>query len=334
MRLLCHKVKDEHNRSEQLRTLLFSESLLYNGNAMFDYFSEDVQEQIKILLNEAVGKLREGVNLLEKRYSRSSHDLSSSSGGTMFDRMRQSSRSPLRLAQWSFRDKKRTETIITEFTDLNRRIHENIKLFILGSSLSVNPERHLRHLQSSLASQQLGFSVDATLRLHAENVEETVENCSLPREPWEGLVLAARPVPGHEQRYAIARDVDSSKSQLILEYRHYEPLGSQTSQELDERTGKLLNWLARLLKMSKEEYFLVPQCRGWTYIPSQQRIAFVFETPPGFKGVPTSLLDLLRDSRDKLSLNERLRIAFGLARSLSYLQMVQWVSAPVSVSMD
>jgi hypothetical protein len=332
VRLLEHKVKDEHNRSEQLRALLFTPTPLYNQNAMFDYLSEDVQDQIKILLIEAVGKLHEAVDLLDKRYSRRSHDTSLSSSGTIFDWKRQSSRSPLRVVQWSFRDKKRTETIITEFTDLNRRIHENIKLFILGSSLSVNPECHLRHLQSNPASQQLGFNIDATLRLHAENTEETVENCDLPREPWERIVLAANPVPGYEQRYAIANDVDAPGSSLILEYRHYEPVGSQTGHEVDKRTEKLLNWLARLLKVSKEEYFLVPRCRGWRYIPNQEKIAFVFETPPGFSGVPTSLLDLLRDSRVKLSLNERLQIAFGLARSLSHLQMVQWVRTHVAIS--
>jgi hypothetical protein len=246
----------------------------------------------------------------------------------MFDRMRQSSKSPLRVVQWSFRDKKRTEAITIEFTDLNRRIHENIKLFILGSSLSVNPERHLRHLESSLSSRQLGFNIDATLRLHAENAEETVERCDLPQIPWERNMSTARPVPGSEQRYAMIDDIDNPGSSLILEYRRYEPVESQTGQDtIDERTEKLLNWLARLLKMSKEEYFLVPRCRGWRYIPIQEKIAFVFDTPSSFTGVPTSLLDLLRDSRAKLSLNEKLRIAFGLARSISHLQMVQWVRA-------
>jgi hypothetical protein len=332
VRLLEHKVKDEHNRTEQLKALLFTPTQLYNQNAMFDYFSEDVQDQIKILLIEAVSKLHEAIDLLDKRYSRRSDETSLSSSGYMFDRMRQSSRSPLRVVQWSFRDKKRTGTIVMEFTDLNGRVHENIKLFVLGSSLSVNPERHLRHLQSNPVSQQLGFNVDATLRLHAENAEETFEKCDLPQEPWESILLAANPVCGYEQRYAITNDVDTPGSSLILEYRHYEPVGSQTGQEVDDRTQKLLNWLARLLKVSKEAYFLVPRCRGWRYIPNQKTIAFVFETPPGFSGVPTSLLDLLRDSKAKLSLNEKLQIAFGLARSLSRLQMVQWVCTHVTIS--
>lgn len=315
--------------------LLFTPSPLYGHRALFEHFADDVQEQIKIFLVQALGKLQEAIELLGRKYSsRNSTSDGPPQSSNMLDRMRQSSRSPLLVVQWSFRDKKRTETILMEFTDLNRRIHENIKLFVLGSSLSVNHQQHLQHLESSPVSQRLGFSIDATLRLQSENSEQTYEEFELPANPWAQVLSQANPIKDHEQRYAIARDAGSASSGMILEYRHYEPVASDPSVNssscIDGRTRKLLNGLARLLQQPKERSFLIPRCKGWMYIQDREQIAFIYDIPAGCQASPVSLLDLLRDPKTKPSLNERLQVAFGLARCISQLQMVQWVGSSFS----
>lgn len=333
-----NKLRDEQNRTRQLKLLLFESSSVYGDHALFEHLTEDVQDQIKIFLVEAVGKLQEAVELLDRRYhwaSNTSHHQVNSS--TMFEKMRESSKSPFRVIQWSFRDKKRTETILMEFTDLNRRIQENIKLFLLGSSLSVNHQQHLQHLQSDPVSRQLGFDVDATLRLNSENAERNNENFELPATPWEAAIPRARPTDKAGRHYAIISDVDLVGVPVILEYRRYEPtvLGpfANPAQTVDERTKKLLNGLTRLLQQPKEQAFLIPRCRGWRYIAEQEQIAFVFDIPSRHEHRPLSLLDLLRCPKTKLSLNEKLQVAFGLARSISQLQMVRWVGMACSFGM-
>jgi len=91
-----------------------------------------------------------------------------------------------------------------------------------------------------------------------------------------------------------------------------------------------LGYRHRLLQQPKEHVFLIPRCRGWRYITGQERIAFVFDIPSGYEPSPLSLLDLLRSPKAKLSLNEKLQVAFGLARSISQLQMVRWVGLAFS----
>jgi hypothetical protein len=321
-----YKIKDERNRTEQLKGLLFTPALAYNGCALFDLFIDDVQDQIKILLVEAVAKLQEAVDLLGKRYNPRSYDNAGYLSSNIFDKMRQSSKSPIRVIQWSFRDKKRTEVLLTDFTDLNRRIHENIKLFILGSSLAVNPEQHLRYLQDNPASQKLGFDIDATLRLHVEQTDEIEGDSELPEHPWCYSIATATTVPRNENQYAVIND---SNSYFLVEYHRYapDPLDSTIAlgTEVDSKTRTLLNGLARLLQEPKEEEFLIPRCHGWKYDPTKKRIAFVFDTPQGFCGTSVSLLDLLRKPATKVTLTMKLQIAFGLARSISNLHMVQWV---------
>ena len=58
----------------------------------------------------------------------------------------------------------RVKAIVEKFDDQNNCIHEKIKLWCLVSQLKVDVQ-HLQCLQLDAVSSQLGFGVDATLRL-------------------------------------------------------------------------------------------------------------------------------------------------------------------------
>jgi hypothetical protein len=81
----------------------------------------------------------------------------------------------------SLLDKKRVESIVGEFSELNSRIHENIKLWCLGTSIGVDL-RHLRHLESDPNSRALGFDIDARLQMATSQGEHAV---SLEIDEWE-----------------------------------------------------------------------------------------------------------------------------------------------------
>ena len=73
------------------------------------------------------------------------------------------------------------ESIVDEFSELNSRIHENIKLWCLGTSIGVDL-RHLRHLESDPNSRVLGFDVDARLQMATSQAEHAA---SLEIDEWE-----------------------------------------------------------------------------------------------------------------------------------------------------
>jgi hypothetical protein len=84
--------------------------------------------------------------------------------------------------------------------------------------------------------------------------------------------------------------------------------------------------LAKLLHQPKELVFRIPRCIGWKYTKAEQTIAFVFDLEKPVDCAPTGLLALLSDNTMKISLGDKFRLALGLARCISQLHMVHWVS--------
>lgn len=316
---------------------------VYGGSTLFEQFDEDVQDQIKQSLGQLIGTLFQANQLLEHRYGSSSssvsqgHQRSSSpspasiSGlsvtSTLYDQsssvaaaaaQRRFSRSPFLLIRWSLRDKKHTENLLQEYSDLNGRIHEQIKLICLGSSIGLDL-RHLHHLKTDDNSRKLGFDIDATLKLSIgeSNIDATSLELTSPR--WTDLLSAATSGQGS---FMVLKDNDTF---VLQESRFYAPLPQQTH-DIDPRTRDRVEALARLLRQQKEQVFRIPRCIGWKFVPSLKHIAFLFEIPQGVTPKPVSLLQLLGDVDVKLSLGSKFHLALGLAKCMAQLHMVRWVS--------
>jgi hypothetical protein len=219
--------------------------------------------------------------------------------------------------KWSFQDKKRTEEILKDFTDLNGRIHENIKLWCLASSIGLNMQ-HLKRLQNDESSIQLGFNIDATLQITASEANSTDASFELCGPMWLESLRKASPV---EERFAL---IHHEGKTYLQEHRRYEG-GHDAYEEVDQRTKLRINDLAKLLHQPKERVFCIPRCIGWRYQPGRNNIAFVFETPAECQSQPISLYRLLDMKNVKLTLGQRFRLALALAKCMAQLQMVKWV---------
>jgi hypothetical protein len=112
---LYDKLKDENNRSRLLKQLLFEESPIYGGRALFEKFDEDVQDQIKIFLGRLVSILHEGYELLYRRYGTSGtiirspspqNSISSQKSSSTLDLLKTFPKSSMMVLRWSLRDKK------------------------------------------------------------------------------------------------------------------------------------------------------------------------------------------------------------------------------------
>ena len=223
----------------------------------------------------------------------------------------------LSLIRWSFQDKKRTEEILKDFSDLNGRIHENIKLWCLASSIGLNMQ-HLRRLQNDKNSIQLGFDIDATLQITASEANASSYSFELIGQPWLEALRRATPV---ENRFALLRYENKA---FLQEHRRYDAAHDPLA-GIDERTKLRIDDLARLLHQPKEKVFCIPRCVGWKYIPERSSIAFVFEPPEGCQPGPISLYRLLDMKTVRLTLGQRFRLALALAKCIAQLQMVKWV---------
>jgi hypothetical protein len=338
-RRLHNELLAENNRNAYLKHLLFDSSLVYAGNTLFEQFSYDTQEEIKPNLGEIESVITECVTLLEKRYTWSeekakaealtpcgevgpSRSLSSLDLTAIKNSFLATSKSHLQLIRWSMKGKRRVETVISHFAKLNERIHEKIKLCSLASYIGVDT-RHLERLQTDPFSIKLGFHMDASLKLMAENQQQEPTRLELTREESIDQVKDLKMI---EERFAIGKwkvkDIEQDTEQdVLIEYRDYEPDPSFPN-TLDHRTNSRVESLARLLQQPKEQVFRIPRCLWWTYVPT--RILLAFKISGGLRQTPKSLLYLLRQEL-KLSLNNKFKLALGLSKCLAQLQMVKWV---------
>jgi hypothetical protein len=309
---------------------------------LFEQFDGDIQKEIELLFGQLTNILQESCNLLERHYGSKdsslpqllTSNLSSTSttntSGHHPSIHRKSSPSFPSIILWSFRDKKRVESIVHEFNDQNGRIHEKIKLWCLASQLGVNIQ-HLERLQQDVNSKRLGFDVDATLRLAQWDAQNDTSSLELRDPSWDQSLKAITQIP---DQGLFAMFIRHGKV-MIQENHPYEESRSSGSDpgrdpgRLDARTESRVDSLAKLLHQPKEQVFRIPPCVGWKYLPSQKAIAFVFEVQSRPVTEPVSLLRLLSSSDLKPELGDKFRLALGLARCISQLHMVKWASSPV-----
>jgi len=225
------------------------------------------------------------------------------------------------VLRWSLRDKKRTEEVLNDFSDLNSRIHENIKLWSLATSMGLDTQ-HLERLQNDQNSIDLGFNIDATLQLAASDAQTIAGTLELGEQSWVDAINRSKPV---EERFGL---IERYGKRYLQENRSYDEHRHGSSKEIDPRTRDRVDGLAKLLQQPKEYVFCIPRCVGWKYIPTSRRISFAFEIPEDVTTEPVSLRRLLDSTEFKPELGDKFQLAFGLARCIAQLQMVKWVGKP------
>ncbi|KAF4830540.1 hypothetical protein CGCTS75_v005920 [Colletotrichum tropicale] len=154
---LENKIRDENNRTRALQLLLFEQSSTYGGRSLFEQFDKDVQDQTLVFLEQASDVLEQAYRLLNRRHKSHTKDgdpqspakpsfspAPSSSSLSSGDSVLRRPKSFQRI-KWSLVDKRWVGTIVQDFSELNGRIYESIKLWCLGTSIGVNLQ-HLNRL--------------------------------------------------------------------------------------------------------------------------------------------------------------------------------------------
>lgn len=304
---------------------------------MFEQFDADVRDEIHQFLEIARDVLNQAYRLLRHRQEGSYKTLetrSASKSRTMpiftigYSEATLTPASPemsLRRPSsfhklwWSFRDKKRVEQILQDFVDLNGRIHENIKLWCLGTSIGVNMQ-HLNRLHENANSRALGFDVDAGLQIAVSQTHAPPYSLKIDDPELCAMVNMAESI--RDGSFSI---LTNRKPAILIERRSYAPQSSLPV-EMDNRTHELVNQLASLLHQRKGSVFRTPPFQGWIKSAQENKVAFVFHVPESVEPSPTSMQEILQ-SRDmgSPSLGSRFWLAVKLARFISQLQLVKWV---------
>jgi hypothetical protein len=214
--------------------------------------------------------------------------------------------------------KKRVENVVKHFADLNGRIREKIKLCSLALTSGIDLKRHLERLQIDAAAKQLGFDLDANLRLMADASPDSSLSLEMAPKAFAAEVSACMPV---EESFFLGV---WKRSTVLFEQRSHQGDSSEP-RTLDTRTAARIEALAKLLQQPRETVFRIPPCSWWTYLPDQHRILLAFKIESGLGQAPVSLQKLL-DLDLKLSLNKKFALAYSLARCLAQFQVVGWVS--------
>ncbi|KAM0252318.1 hypothetical protein ACHAQJ_007811 [Trichoderma viride] len=325
-KVLEMKIKDENNRARALQMLLFEPSTIYRGKPLFEQFDTDVQDQIHILLEEAAAVLDQAYQLLYRRQETATKDkdaktiyspktpgpTSQSSNDVPLKRPRS-----LQRLRWSLVDKRRLESIVREFRELNSRIHESIKLWCLGTSIGVDLQ-HLRRLENDQNSRILGFNVDAKLQMAASKAHEISQSLEIHDTELDQRLKDVKVVEG---RFGVLK---WRGKPMLVEYRPYQA-DSPVSIEMNSRTRYLMENLANLLHQPKEIVFRTPCCVGWACQVQRNRVAFFFAIPDAVEPTPVSLLNMLSSECPPPTLGQKFRLAARLSRCISQLQLVKWV---------
>jgi hypothetical protein len=315
---------------------------------MFEQFDSEVQNQIQVFFEQATGVIDEAFQILSRRRGKTdaNKDQPESSGQSYpsshlvtmpmlavpasKSSSRPSSTENLLKAvsvqrlRWSLLDKKRIEVIVHNFSDLNARIHENVKLWSLATSMGIDLQ-HLERLKENNDAKTLGFDIDAKLHM----VATMTQPISQTLEVEDPLVRQdLNKVTTFEDKFGIFH---WDGKPMLVEYRSYN-LQSPVPVDLDPRSKDLVDSLASLLHQPKEMVFRTPRCTGWVRQINHNRVAYIFAVPEGGEPAPISLLKALpplgSSSSSQLptpSLGHRFQLAHKLAKCISQLQLVKWV---------
>ncbi|KAL4981585.1 hypothetical protein BDW68DRAFT_196298 [Aspergillus falconensis] len=273
---------------------------------------------MELLFGEIESIIREGVDLLERRYGvskQSSNKITrSSSSGPLSALPHVSSRTspsiPV-LFCWSLRNKKRVEAILLSF-DRNSRLKRKVELCCLTSQLGISPD-HLRHRRTGESSKQLGFDKDASLRL-AQHSAETGKLTSLElSSAWDRHLRDRR----CRTSRLVYRFGPQSYNQENHRYKALLPADDNSRSSLDPRIKDRIESLARLLHQPKEQLFRIPP------VSDQDSIAFIFELESPL-GAPVSLQRIRFLSKFVPSLGDKFQLALGLSQCMAQIHMVQW----------
>lgn len=314
---------------------------------MFEQFDGEVQNQIQVFFEQANGVIDEAFQILSRRHAK--EDTAKDQPGSG-DQSRQSKTvtvpvlevPPSRLARmssstenllkavsvqrlrWSLLDKKRIEAIIDNFSDVNARIHENVKLWSLATSLGIDLQ-HMERLKENDDAKALGFDVDAKLQMAATMTQPVSQTLEV-QDPLVRQSLNS--VTTYEDRFGV---IDWDGKPMLVEYRSYNLL-SPVPVDLDPRSKDLVDSLANLLHQPKEMVFRIPRCTGWVRQVALNRVAYIFAVPDGAEPAPISLLKALPTPGSGASsqvptpsLGHRFQLAHKLAKCISQLQLVKWV---------
>ncbi|KAF2146712.1 uncharacterized protein K452DRAFT_355176 [Aplosporella prunicola CBS 121167] len=189
--------------------------------------------------------------------------------------------------RWISHDKRRALSIITRVVDLNTRLRDKLELLLMASTVGGGLQ-HLKRLQSSPHARELGFQDDDIVFDRESRFTSTCRN-------------------GNHVLVENSGPVGESFSALTGHMRHR------------------VEALAGFLHQPKGQSFRIPRCLGWQFVPEKQSVTLVFEAPGNNAMKPISLLEMLRTKSIKPSLRDKFQVAFGLAKSVAQLHMVQWV---------
>lgn len=311
-----------------MMTSLLTLCKVYGERTLFEQFDEDVQSQIRILFEELITVIGQAHQILDPHASYSSVIPSHQSQlGTNLSSTKtfipwkptdasRKTTSSIHRWRWSLWDKKRVSTIVKTFVNLNNRIHGNIKLWCLCTSVGVNLQ-HLARLRDEESSKQLGFDNDAVMQLAA--TDSQMMDMSLELRDRE-LHLAAQRSALLEGRF---RMFDWRQAPVFVEYRRRLAGMDEHKAPMDHRTKICVEKLARLLHQPKEQIFRTPSCIGWLVDPFNNDIGFVYAVPQA-TGTPMSLLKAFDIKDLRANLGQKFRLAHELARCISRLQLVKW----------
>jgi hypothetical protein len=176
----------------------------------------------------------------------------------------------------------------------------------------------MRHLCDNATSQQLGFDMDARLQLLISNTTSLdrsyeIEDSVLQRSTDNATSRI-------DERFSICL---WKGKQRLIEFRSYAPLDAGP-QRLQESKREVTEKLAALLYQTKEMEFRTPACLGWYMDRLHNRVGLIFDLPEEVNVKPRTLLDALKQ-QNSFPLGDRFYLAHILAKSMSRLQMVQWV---------
>jgi hypothetical protein len=303
---------------------------------LFEQYGEEVQTTILSVVEELLDTLESASKLLDRHcgseqpwFSRDSCfmvsrspspstftltvDNASQSGSLVTERS-SSATSLARKLRWSLSDKRRAKDIIDRYADRNNNLYRIVQLNSFASGIGVNLQ-HLENMQHNQAAKQLGFDETAGLQLLAKaamvGMADNFEISDSFTSGWTDIT----PI---EDRFFTFNKSGKSYLQDTCEYK-------VNSSEIDHQTRSRLNGLVSLLQQPKGQVFRIPKCIGWRFLPPSRDIAFIFESPGAAGTQPRSLLRLFEDPSMEPSLQDKFNLAHNLAKSISQLQMVQWV---------